>query len=185
MPRGFQHKVVLVGVEDGLQAALQPALRLRGAQVAAVCPDVVAARTEALAHPSDAHLFIVSLGPEADPAHLTMLTGVLPGQPVLVFLAPGDGLTRMIAAQRAGAAQVVPLPWQPDDFLRALDCMSAQFAPADRASRIIAVCGVSGGCGATTLALNLACELGLPSGVRGQGSGVRGSGGRARVFSDS
>jgi Flp pilus assembly CpaE family ATPase len=162
MPRGISHRVVLVGVQDGLLPALKSALQRRAARVAAICPDPTAASVEALAHPGETHLFIVSLAADADPARLGALTSVLPGQPVLVILAPGADLARVVAVQRAGAAQVVPLPWQPDDFLHALDCITTQFATPESASRIIAVCGVSGGCGATTIALNLAYELGLP-----------------------
>jgi pilus assembly protein CpaE len=147
---------------DGLQPALRSALEQRGAVVAAVCPDLSAARAEALSHPAEAHLFVVNLPPEADVSRLAALTSAVPGQPVIVLLHPGADLSRFMAVQRAGAAQVVPLPLQTDDFLRALDCVAVQFAPPVREARIIAVCGVSGGCGATTLALNLAYELGQP-----------------------
>jgi pilus assembly protein CpaE len=170
MAQGVQHRVVLVGV-DGLQAALRSALEQRGAVVAAVCADLTAARTEALAHPAESHLFVVHLPGDVDVSRLAALTSAAPGQPVVVLLPPGADLARFMAVQRAGAAQVVPLPFQADDFLRALDCIAVQFAPPAREARVIAVCGVSGGCGATTLALNLACELGLP-GPRGRPGGV-------------
>jgi pilus assembly protein CpaE len=160
MPQGVQHRVVLVGVDGGVRPALGRALQQRGAEPAAVCADLAAARAEGLAHPGDVHLFVVQLAPGSDPARLGLLTSVLPGQPVLALLPPGADLAALINAQRAGAAQVVPLPLQDDDFLRAVDCIASQFAPAARASRVIAVCGVSGGCGATTLALNLAYEIG-------------------------
>jgi pilus assembly protein CpaE len=158
----LQHRVILVGRDDALQSALESALRQRAATVAAVCPDLASARAEAQSHPGHVHLFIVHLAAEPDLGRLATLTSALPGQPVIVLLPPGADLARMIAAQRAGAAQVVPLPWQAEDFLRALDCIASQFTPPARTSRIIAVCGVSGGCGATTLALNLAYELGQP-----------------------
>jgi pilus assembly protein CpaE len=178
MPRGLQHRVFLVGVDDGLQPALRDALRLRGAEPAAVGADLAAARAEALAHPGEVHLFIVQLAACAEADRLGTLTSVLPGQPVLALLPPGADLACMIAAQRAGAAQVVPLPWQADDFLRAVDQIGAQFAPPARrrveeGSRVIAVCGVSGGAGATTLALNLACELGQVE-ARGKHPGAEG-----------
>jgi pilus assembly protein CpaE len=159
MPQGIQHRIVLVGVDGALEPALRAALRGRALAPAAVCADLDAARDEALRRPGDAHLFIVQFGPGDDPSWLSVLTGSLPGQPVLALLPPGADLAKLLAAQRAGAAQVVPLPWQPDDFLRALDCLALQFAPPARDARVVAVCGVSGGCGATTLALNLAFEL--------------------------
>jgi pilus assembly protein CpaE len=163
MARGVQHKIVLVGVHDGLQPALRQALALRGGAVAVVCADLPAAQAEALAHPRDVHLFIVHLLPDADLDRLGALTSVLPGQPVMVLLPAGADLNRVMAIQRAGVAQIVPLPLQTHDFLRALDCIVGQFAAPVREARVIAVCGVSGGAGATTLALNLAYELGQPS----------------------
>jgi pilus assembly protein CpaE len=159
MPQGVQHRIVLVGVEDALQPLIRAALSQRLAEPAVGCRDLTAALDEAHAHPTDAHLFIVQLSAEEDPARLSALTGSLPGQPVMVLLPVGADLARLLAAQRAGAAQVVPLPWQADDFLRALDCMATQFAPPAREARVLAVCGVSGGAGATTIALNLAFEL--------------------------
>ncbi|MFO0878616.1 MAG: response regulator [Gemmataceae bacterium] len=90
---------------------------------------------------------------------MTGLTSSLPGHPVLVLLPPGADVSRILATQRAGAAQVVPLPWQSEDFLHALDCMAVQFARVDRDARVVAVCGVTGGAGATTVSLNLAHEL--------------------------
>ncbi len=169
MPQGVQHRVVLVGVEGGLEPALRAALQSRGAQPAAVCADLPAARAEALAHPGDNHLFIVQLGKEVPPGRISLLTSVLPGQPVLA-LTPGDaGVAQVLEAQRAGAAQVVPLPLAVDDFLRALEGIALQFAPAPREAWALAVCGVTGGAGATTLALNLAYELGQPDLAPGQG----------------
>jgi pilus assembly protein CpaE len=163
MARGVQHRIVLVGVDDSLQAALRQALQMRAGVVAAVSPDLSAAQTEALAHPSNVHLFIVHLSPGADLDRLGALTSVLPGQPVMALVPAGAELARVVAIQRAGAAQIVPLPLQTDDFLRALDCIIGQFAAPVREAKVVAVCGVSGGAGATTLALNLGYELGQPS----------------------
>lgn len=162
MPQGVQHRVVLVGVEDALQGPLRAALRQRSAEPAVVCADLAAARAEARAHAGDAHLFIVRLPDGSDPASLAVLTASAPGQPTMALLPPGSDLAQLLAAQRAGAAQVVLLPWQADDFLRALDCLAVQFAPPAREATVLAVCGVSGGAGATTLALNLAFELVSP-----------------------
>ncbi len=162
MTHAVHHRVVLVGVAEDLQAAVRSALKARGAAPAAVQPDLAAARAEALAHPGDAHLFIVQLSDSVEAGRLSVLTSVLPGQPVLVMAPPGASVAQVLEAQRAGAAQVVPLPLVADDFLRALDGIALQFAAGLSEARVLAVCGVSGGCGATTLALNLAWELGRP-----------------------
>jgi pilus assembly protein CpaE len=154
--------VVLIGVEATVDPAIRTALRTRGAAPASVCGDLGAARAEALAHPNDTHLFIAQLGPELAAARLSLLTSALPGQPVVALAPPGASVAQVLEAQRAGAAQVVPLPLVADDFLRALDGIALQFAPSPREARVIAVCGVNGGAGATTLALNLAYELSQP-----------------------
>lgn len=162
MPQGVQHRIVLVGVEDALQPAVRAALRQRAAEPARICPDLSTARGEALGHPGETHLFVVRLAADQDPAHISLLTSAVPGQPVMALLPPGSDLNKLLVAQRAGASQVVLLPWQADDFLRALDCLAVQFAPPARQARVLAVCGVSGGSGATTIALNLAFELVAP-----------------------
>src|SRR5262249_34865514 len=145
MPQGVQHRVVLVGVEDDLEPAIRAALRSRRAEPAVVCPDLQAARAEALAHPGDTHLFISQLGDRLMAAPLSLLTRALPGQPVLALAPAGASVAQVLEAQRAGAAQVVPLPLVVDDFLRALDGIALQFAPGLREAQVIAVCGVSGG----------------------------------------
>jgi pilus assembly protein CpaE len=168
MPQGVQHRVVLVAVEGSVEPAIRSALRSRGAAPASVCVDLQAARAEALAHPGDTHLFIAQFGDTLAADRLSLLTSVLPGQPVLALAPPGATIAQVLEAQRAGAAQVVPLPLVPDDFFRALDGIALQFAPSLREARVIAVCGVSGGAGATTLALNLAYELSQPDLAAGQ-----------------
>lgn len=168
MPQAIQHRVVLVGGDDALNATLQASLRTRAADVAARCPDLSAARQEAARHPGRAHLFLVHLA-GTDVAPLAAFTAALPGQPVVALLAPGGDLHQLLAAQRAGAAQVVPLPLREEDFSQALDCIARQFAPPPAQGRLLALCGVTGGCGATTLALNLAYEIALAGGP-GRGS---------------
>src|SRR5262245_58808998 len=156
MPQGTQHRVVLVGLEPAARSAVGAALRGRGAEPAAV-EGLADALRQAEAHLGETHLFIAQLPPDG----LAHLTAAVPGQPVIALLPAGADVAALLAAQRAGAAQVVPLPLRGDDFAQALDRVLAQFAPPPRAAAVIAVCGVSGGCGSTTVALNLACELGL------------------------
>jgi pilus assembly protein CpaE len=65
----------------------------------------------------------------------------------------------LLGAMRSGAAQVVPLPIQPDDFKAAMDCIAQQFGHAAAQNQAICVSGVTGGCGATALAVNVAYEI--------------------------
>src|SRR4051812_19370347 len=115
MPQALQHRIVLVGNEPAIEQAVRTTLRARGTSPAAVCADLDAAVNEAAAHPGDVHLFIVQLPEGEDPAVLASLSEQVPGQPVLALLPPGATLAKLLAAQRAGAAQIVPLPLQADD----------------------------------------------------------------------
>ncbi len=158
MTQCVQHQILLVGVEPRLVDSIRQALQLRSAEPTHQVATVAEARKHALAHVGDSYLFIVQLTADEDLTQLRKLTESVPGQPVLVLLGSSD-FSRLLAVQRCGAAQIVPLPWQQDDFLQAIDCLAVQFAPALRDARVLAISGVSGGAGATTLALNLAFEL--------------------------
>lgn len=170
MSQAIQHRVVLVGMDGASREQVRAAVAQQPGEVAAVCADLAAARAEASRHPGAAHLFIVQLPTGDDLSALVAFTSALPGQPVVVLLPPGSDLARLLAVQRAGAAQVVPLPLQRDDFARALDCVALQFAPPSVHGQLIALCGVTGGCGATTVALNLACDLAQSAGAARRGN---------------
>lgn len=90
---------------------------------------------------------------------LKRLGAALVGQPQLVFLPAGKDADAILTAMRAGASQVVPLPLDVADFRAALERIAVQFGGGVANSRRIAVSGVTGGAGATTLASNLAFEL--------------------------
>ena len=166
MPQGVQHRVVCVGLAEEVFASLTPLLRARGSDCAHSFADLASATADAEAHPAESHLFIVHVPPDLDLTRLAALTARFPGQPVLTLLPGGSDIPRVLAAQRAGAAQVVTLPLREADFLQALDCLIVQFAPPPQDAHVLAVCGVSGGAGATTLALNLACEIAQTPGAR-------------------
>src|SRR5262245_15313274 len=103
-------------------------------------------------------LFGVRLQSASALPHLKRLSASFPGFPILALLnAPGDP-NAAIGAMRMGASQVVLLPLQSEDFKAALDCIAVQCGQTV-ANQVIAVAGVTGGCGATTIAINLAYEF--------------------------
>src|SRR5580700_3322213 len=103
-------------------------------------------------------LFIVHVDSAQELPAIKRLSSFFPGNPILVLMeASGDSSTP-IQAMRMGASQIVTLPMQADDFKLALDCIANQFA-SPVANQVIAVAGVTGGCGATTLAINIAFEI--------------------------
>lgn len=103
-------------------------------------------------------LFIVHLDSPHELPAIKRLSGFFPGNPILVLLPNVGDPGLPIAAMRMGATQVVMLPLQADDFKSALDCIAVQCGQTV-ANQVIAVAGVTGGCGATTIAINLAYEL--------------------------
>ncbi|HMP02283.1 MAG TPA: AAA family ATPase [Gemmatales bacterium] len=111
------------------------------------------------ASPESRHLFIVALDSPPDLAQLRRLSGAFVGQPIIAILDAEENPALPIAAMRAGASQVVLTPVNPDDFRQALNCISLQAGFGAQHGTVIAIAGVTGGCGATTIAINLAYEL--------------------------
>src|SRR5262249_9047478 len=103
-------------------------------------------------------LFLVHLDSAQELPAIKRLSSFCPGNPILVLMEAHGDPNIPILAMRMGASQVVTLPLQADDFKLALDCIANQFG-APVANQVIAVAGVTGGCGATTLAINIAFEI--------------------------
>ena len=94
---------------------------------------------------------------------LRRLMSHLPGWPVIALVEgydPKESLGAVVVAiMRAGASEILPLPIQVVEFKAALDRIAVQFYYSVRDTKVIAVAGVTGGSGATTIALNLAYEI--------------------------
>jgi pilus assembly protein CpaE len=67
---------------------------------------------------------------------------------------------------RAGASQILGLPIQIEEFATALERIASQYVYSFKKTKVIGVAGVTGGSGATTLALNLATEIAYRQRVR-------------------
>lgn len=103
-------------------------------------------------------LFIVALDSAQELPSIKRLSSFLPGNPILVLIHGSGDQNVPIIAMRMGASQVVMLPLQADDFKMALDCIASQYG-APVANQVIAVAGATGGCGTTTIAINVAYEI--------------------------
>ena len=78
----------------------------------------------------------------------------------MLALIEGDpDAASLFQVSRAGAAQIVQLPLQPEDLQTALSRILVQFGINQQPSRLLAVTGVAEGCGSTSLAVNLAYEI--------------------------
>jgi pilus assembly protein CpaE len=83
------------------------------------------------------------------------------GRPLLALVDEDCTPELLFAVNRAGAGQILPLPLEVDDLSAALQVIKLSHSPplSVAARRLIAVSGVTGGCGATTIAINLAYEI--------------------------
>jgi pilus assembly protein CpaE len=110
--------------------------------------------------PPGARLFLFYLAEEGELADLRQLRAAFVGQPILTLLSPRADHMLLVSAIRAGASQALAFPPQGDEMRLALDGLGLQFGHAAGAQGMtVAVQSVTGGCGATTLALNLADEI--------------------------
>lgn len=84
---------------------------------------------------------------------------------ILVVSSSSDGQL-ILRAMRAGAKEFLAQPINSEDLAAALDRLGNQRAGAEgksRSSTVIAIAGVSGGVGATSIAVNLGCILAADS----------------------
>lgn len=108
--------------------------------------------------PARVRVFVVRLKGHEDFRALEWLRRTYEGEPVVALVGPGEDESAADEARRGGAARVVALPFPPGALRAALEAVRPSAPPAG-GPRVIAVAGVAGGCGATTIAVNLACEL--------------------------
>jgi pilus assembly protein CpaE len=154
----FPFKAVLVGCSDAVGNQLQFALR-QYPVITEGCYRTVDDLTERLrGGTQETRLLLVFLAHLEDVDHLHRVKRALPSWPVLAVVqtGPKPPAALVMLANRAGANQVVLYPIEPQDFHKALDTIAADFASAANYGRFVAVTGVTGGCGTTTLAVNLA-----------------------------
>ncbi|MBL8796279.1 MAG: hypothetical protein JNM56_20435 [Planctomycetia bacterium] len=152
--------VVLVGfVETDALFDLRRELHNASVAVETEYPDVPAALAALPLLPNAKRLFTLFIKAEPDLKELEKLNEVFPGQPIMALLDPVCDAGMVLKAMRAGAAQVVVLPFAADDFQAAMKRLALQFGQVQTDATVIAVSGVSEGCGATTLSVNLAREI--------------------------
>src|SRR5262249_14924994 len=104
---------------------------------------------------------IMHVQSQDDVRQLRWLSETFVGRPVVAVVHSDFDSKFIFDVSRAGAAQVVPLPLHADHLRESLDNVRRRYAipEAVSARRILAVSGVAGGCGATTIAINLAYEI--------------------------
>lgn len=111
----------------------------------------------------DIALISLDANAEAGLALIARINQDLPSCHVLVISSSQEG-SLILQAMRNGAREFLSFPLNLEDFLAALDRIhkSKSTVRGDgmvRSSQVITVCGVGGGVGCTSLAINLACSL--------------------------
>jgi pilus assembly protein CpaE len=149
--------VILIGCTENALVDLKPHLANEAIRIDAEFPTMAAARGELTIAEEQKRLFIVHVRDEADVKNLELLNNTCPGHPIL-GLAEGN-TNLLLDTMRAGAAQVVGFPLQTSDLERAFHRIARQFGFAPAECKVVAVSGVTGGAGATTIAINLASEI--------------------------
>jgi pilus assembly protein CpaE len=151
--------VTLIGCQDSVQRNVLSMLINQQANLDGQYADADSAIDALREAHGGPRLFIVHMPNSAQLPKLRQFVGIFAGQPVMALVDPSADPSVLLGAMRSGASQVVPLPIQPDDFKAAMECISQQYGHSSAQNQAICVSGVTGGCGATVLAVNLANEI--------------------------
>lgn len=151
--------ICLVGCADNVLPDLRRELTNLGANIEGEWPDVRSALAELSSPRTNPRLLIVQPKSFDEASDVERLNEILIGQPILALVDPASDSSMFLRAMRSGAAQVVRVPLQSEDFQGAMRRIAVQFGSPLTKSRVIAVCGVTEGCGATTIAVNLTAEI--------------------------
>jgi pilus assembly protein CpaE len=156
----FPLSVVMVGcrLETQMQSMLWQELRNVPAIVEAEFNGVATMLSQLPGSLGKQRLFIIPVHSQFDVEEIRVIQENFPGSPVLSLIDINDA-NMILQANRAGVSQIVPLPFTPGDFHTAMDLIAKTYGQEMRYANVVAVSGVTGGCGATTLAVNLAYEV--------------------------
>jgi pilus assembly protein CpaE len=157
-------KAVLIGVEEDLLPHVRRELANCWVDIDVEFAKSAPAMDALRKVRGERRLLVYRLASSRDLDSLSQLTVLLPGWPVLALVGSGDAPTDLVAGDvigfmRAGVSQVVSVPPRAIDFKEALERISVQFVHAHAGSSVIAIGGATGGCGATTIAINVAHEI--------------------------
>lgn len=154
-------KIKLVGCDENLVPHIRREILNQRGIVDGEFADVSRAVREVRLNEKDQCLFVMHVRSTEDLPSLKLLSGTFVGRPILALVEAAHDSALVLKAMRAGARQVVMLPLTAEDFCEALDCIAVQYADTASRAKTIAVAGATGGCGNTTIAVNLAYEIAL------------------------
>jgi pilus assembly protein CpaE len=154
-------KVILVGCNEQVLPQVRQALHDNPAVTEAEFPRVNDAIDNYRWAQDETRLLIVYVRGIQEVDELQKLKRTFAAWPILALIdfSRSGSSNLLLLANRAGASQVVPIPLEMDDFRAALDAVGKDFGYAAANAKVMAVCGVTGGAGASTLTINLAHEM--------------------------
>ncbi|HYV40086.1 MAG TPA: hypothetical protein VE988_30650 [Gemmataceae bacterium] len=155
----FPLNAVLVGVEEEVGNYVRRGLANQLAEVERDCCSIQHALESLSAMEEQPRLFIVHVQAPSDIENIAQLSLTFTGWPILALINNRVDASHLLKVNRAGASQLVGVPVDMPDFNMALNLIGAQFGHSDSKAKVMAVCGATGGCGTTTLAINLAQEI--------------------------
>lgn len=155
----FPFPVVFVGCSEEVASVMRRELRARAGRIQAEYDDWNSV-PEDLA-PEGAHrlLLVAYLRQSSELAAIKDFHQQHSRWPILLLVETSHDPNLLIQAIRAGASQIVPVPIKPGDVQEALDCLVEISDESRPPAPLVAVANVSGGCGGTSLACNLAAEI--------------------------
>jgi pilus assembly protein CpaE len=153
-------KALIIGCAANVLADLRRELTNLSVEIEGEFVDAPSCIAHMLANRVKDRLFIIHAKAAGDVILLERLSEAALGQPILALVDPVNDSSLMMRTMRAGAAQVVRLPLQIDDFRAAVLRIAVQFGHPASPCRAISVLGATEGCGATTVSINLASEIG-------------------------
>jgi Flp pilus assembly CpaE family ATPase len=156
----FPLSVVMVGcrLDNQLHSLLWQELRNIPAVVEAEFTGVNTMISQLPSSLGKQRLFILPVLGQHEIDELRLVQESFPSSPIMALIDINDA-NMILQANRAGVTQIVPIPVTPDDFVTAMDCIGKMFGQEVKYANVVAVSGVTGGCGATTLGVNLAYEV--------------------------
>jgi pilus assembly protein CpaE len=150
-------KTVLINIPEYGLDSVQSVLDINQVHVEATFDNVNEAIEKWSWNDDDSRLVIFYIGALQSVRDLECLKRAF-RWPILALVdAPREQIaTLLILANRAGATQIVPLPLDAEDLRSAMDAICREHGYHGNEAKSVAVAGVTGGCGATTIAINLA-----------------------------
>lgn len=152
-------KAVLIGCREDEISYLREELVSQGVTVEQEFDDVPGALDFAASAGVEKRLILVRLVFNRALADIEQLSNAFPGWPILLITETFDDPADVVRVMRAGACQVVPLPLRAEELEEALIGIVRQFGFPHDSATLIAISGVTEGCGSTTIAINLAAEI--------------------------